>query len=43
MEMIERYLEAVKFWLPKGQKSDIIDELYADIGAQVEEQDEGYA
>src|SRR5580658_1644605 len=37
MEMIERYLEAVKFWLPKQQKDDIIDELSADIDAQVEE------
>src|SRR5271170_1588640 len=41
MEMIERYLEAVKFWLPKGQKSGIIDELSADIDAQVEEREAG--
>ena len=33
------YLEAVKFWLPKAQKSDIIDELSADIDAQVEERE----
>jgi hypothetical protein len=39
MEMIERYLEAVKFWLPKRQKDDIIDELSADIDAQVEERE----
>lgn len=39
MEMIERYLEAVKFWLPKRQKNDIIDELSADIAAQVEERE----
>jgi hypothetical protein len=39
MEMIERYLQAVKFWLPKGQKNDIIAELSADIHAQVEERE----
>jgi hypothetical protein len=39
MEMIERYLEAVKFWLPKGQKDDIIDELSADIDAQIKERE----
>ncbi len=39
MEMIERYLEAVKFWLPKRQKEDIIEELSADIDAQVKERE----
>ena len=39
MEMVERYLEAVRFWLPKGQKDDIIDELSADIDAQIEERE----
>jgi hypothetical protein len=39
MEMIERYLQAVKFWLPKRQKEDIIAELSADIYAQVEEKE----
>src|ERR1035441_6770264 len=37
MELIERYLQAVKFWLPNRQKDDIIAELSADIYAQVEE------
>src|ERR1035438_9713626 len=41
MEMIERYLQAVGFWLPKQQKDDIIAELSADIYAQVEEQESG--
>jgi hypothetical protein len=41
MEMIERYLESVKFWLPKGQKDDIIEELSADIDAQVKEREAG--
>lgn len=39
MELIERYLQAVKFWLPKQQKDDIIAELSADIYAQVEERE----
>ncbi len=41
MEMIERYLQAVKFWLPKGQKNDIIEELSADIDGQVKEREAG--
>jgi hypothetical protein len=41
MEIIERYLEAVKFWLPKGQKEDIIEELAADLDAQVKEREAG--
>jgi hypothetical protein len=39
MELIERYLQAVKFWLPRQQKDDIIAELSADIYAQVEERE----
>ncbi len=39
MEMIERYLQAVRFWLPNRQKDDIIAELSADIYAQVEERE----
>jgi hypothetical protein len=39
MELIERYLQAVKFWLPKTQKQDIIAELSADIYSQVEEKE----
>ena len=39
MELIERYLQAVGFWLPNRQKDDIIAELSADIHAQVEEQE----
>ncbi len=41
MEMIERYLQAVRFWLPQRQKDDIIAELAADIYAQVEEREAG--
>jgi hypothetical protein len=27
MQLLERYLRGVKFWLPKDQKEDIIAEL----------------
>jgi hypothetical protein len=39
MELIERYLQAVKFWLPRRQKDDIIAELSGDIYAQMEERE----
>jgi len=39
MELIERYLQAVKFWLPKNQKQDIIAELSEDIHSQIEERE----
>lgn len=39
MELIDRYLQAVKFWLPKQQKQDIIAELSDDIHTQIEEQE----
>jgi hypothetical protein len=39
MELIERYLQAVKFWLPRQQKHDIIAELSEDIYSQVEEKE----
>jgi hypothetical protein len=39
MEMVDRYLQAVKFWLPKGQQADIIAELSEDLSAQIEERE----
>ena len=39
MELIERYLEVVKFGLPKRQTDDIIAELSGDIYAQIEERE----
>jgi len=39
MELIDRYLQAVKFWLPEAQKQDIIAELSEDIRSQVEEKE----
>ena len=39
MELIERYLQAVAFWLPKGQQQDIIAELSEDLHSQIEEKE----
>src|SRR3954471_16891848 len=39
MELVERYLQAVRFWLPKNQKQDIIAELSEDIRSQVEDRE----
>jgi hypothetical protein len=37
MELLDRYLQAVKFWLPKEQKQDIIAELSEDIQSQIDD------
>ena len=39
MDLIERYLQAVKFWLPKNQQDDITAELSEDLRAQIEERE----
>jgi hypothetical protein len=39
MELLDRYLKAVKFWLPKAQKQDILAELSDDLRSQIEEQE----
>lgn len=39
MELIDRYLQAVKFWLPKAQRDDIIAELSEDIHSQIEDKE----
>jgi hypothetical protein len=39
MELIDRYLNAVKFWLPRKQQDDIIAELSEDIRSQIEDQE----
>jgi hypothetical protein len=41
MELLNRYLQAVKFWLPRAQQDDIITELGDDIRSQVEERESG--
>ena len=38
MPMLERYLNAIAFWLPEGQRQDIIAEIAEDLNAQFEEQ-----
>jgi len=35
MELLERYLQAVKFWLPNEQKQDTIAELSEDLRSQI--------
>ena len=37
MEIIQRYLHAIEFWLPKGQRHDILAEISEDIHSQIEE------
>jgi hypothetical protein len=39
MELLDRYLQAVEFWLPKRQRQDIIAELSEDLRSQIEEQE----
>jgi hypothetical protein len=39
MELVDRYLQAVKFWLPKQQKQDIISELSEDLRSQMEDRE----
>jgi hypothetical protein len=39
MELTDRYLQAVGFWLPKNQKHDIIAELSEDLHSQIEERE----
>lgn len=39
MELIERYLQAVGFWLSKTQKQDILAELSEDIRSQVDDKE----
>jgi len=39
MELLDRYLHAVKFWLPKTQQDDIIKELSDNILSQMEDKE----
>jgi hypothetical protein len=39
MELLDRYLQAVEFWLPKRQRQDIIAELSEDLRSQIEEKE----
>ena len=39
MELLDRYLQAIEFWLPKRQRQDIIAELSEDLRSQIEEEE----
>lgn len=39
MELLNRYLNAVKFWLPRAQQEDILRELTENIRSQMEDQE----
>ena len=39
MELLDRYLQAIKFWLPKAQQEDIAAELSEDIQSQIAEEE----
>jgi hypothetical protein len=41
MELIDRYLHAVGFWLPKKQKKDILAELEGDLKSEIEDRETG--
>lgn len=38
MQMLERYLHAIAFWLPKDQRPDILAEISEDLDSQIEDQ-----
>jgi hypothetical protein len=38
-DILDRYLLAVKFWLPKAQQQDILAELAEDLHSQIEERE----
>ena len=39
MDVLERYLRAVRFWLPKSERSDIALELSEDIRSEIEDKE----
>lgn len=39
MELVLRYLKAIEFWLPAGQKQDILAEISEDLYSQIEERE----
>lgn len=38
MDIVERYLHAIEFWLPKAQRRDIIAEISEDLHSKIEEE-----
>lgn len=39
MNLLDRYLQAVRFWLPRSQQDDVAAELGEDIRSQIEDQE----
>jgi hypothetical protein len=39
MQLLDRYLEAMRFWLPESEQDDILHELAENIRAQVEDKE----
>ena len=39
MELLERYLQAVRFFLPKEQREDVVRELSEELRSEIEEQE----
>src|SRR5512134_3652288 len=39
MDLVERYLQAVRFWLPRKQRDDVGRELSEDMRAQIEDKE----
>src|SRR5262245_56654736 len=39
MELLDRYLHSVRFWLPRSQQKDILAELSEDIRSEIEEKE----
>ena len=39
-QLLERYLHAIEFWLPKEQRRDILAEISEDLNSQIEEREE---
>lgn len=40
MDLLDRYLQAVRFWLPAKQKHDIVAELSEDLHSQMQEKED---
>jgi hypothetical protein len=41
MELLDRYLQSIRFWLPKSQQQDILAELSEDIRSEIDEKERG--
>ena len=43
MELLDRYLQAVRFWLPRAEQDDMIAELRDDLNSQIEDRESSLA